>query len=655
MRNRLSIILVFSISVLLMSQFTGVNTSLLLSCENHVLDSTNLESFVVSDPFVINGTDDFLTQGFPGNGLVDTPFIIEGLTIDTTGNCIEIFNTDAYFEIRNCQLIARDNNIGMAIHLTNVTNAAIDSCELLYGNLAIHIEDSSGCRISNTEIIDSTYGVFSRYSGNIDVEDSFFDGQRDAGIGLYFTDNCTLQNNTILNAEESGFWLYESDNCYLSDNIVRNSGFPSSPFDGNGIWIGNSFNDSLVRNIFDHNKRSGIHLMNADDCLIQGNFILRNQHRGCNFEGANDVMLKENFVYLNNEIGVHLYVSHNSIIQNNTIVANQHGIAFTDTDSCDIIDNLVSLSMNDGIALDDDSTDIWVYGNIISGNYRFDGKDNGSSNNWHDGISTGNVWSNYTGPGSYVVPGFAGSIDFFPTNGDHTPPIINKTDNIDYELGNPEQRPLNWTTTDSNITLYIVNIDGEFFVSNLWNSTSEEVVVDASGLSEGVHEVLLVGIDHGGNNASSYVNVTVLPDTTLPYVEQLTDRTVAYGEVVILQWEVFDWNPVHFDILVNGVVLELGGWDKGITMILVVLNDLQAGSNEVKLVLTDLGGNVVASTVWIEVEQPPITSSPTTGNTTTPGGELPLEGLSLIITAASGAVILVVVILILRAQRQPQG
>ncbi|MGY5873610.1 MAG: hypothetical protein RTV72_15280, partial [Candidatus Thorarchaeota archaeon] len=72
-------------------------------------------------PITIDGNQNFSDtaslEGWPGDGSQSTPYIIEGFDIGVggpSGYCIDIRNTDVYFEIRSCFLTGASAGIYLA-------------------------------------------------------------------------------------------------------------------------------------------------------------------------------------------------------------------------------------------------------------------------------------------------------------------------------------------------------------------------------------------------------------------------------------------------------------------------------------------------------------------------------------------------------------
>jgi len=133
------------------------------------------------------------------------------------------------------------------------------------------------------------------------------------------------------------------------------------------------------------------------------------------------------------------------------------------------------------------------------------------------------------------------------------------------------------------------------------------------------------------------------------YVEGTSGNTI--------YWNLYDDNPFLYMIFLNGVLNDTGTWDG---------NDIYknvdghiVGLYNYTLILTDMSGNFVVSTVFVDVlsaatDTTSTTTSSTTTSTTTTGtnitGEIPLGTITIIITIGSITVIFVAIILIVKSK-----
>lgn len=104
---------------------------------------------------------------------------------------------------------------------------------------------------------------------------------------------------------------------------------------------------------------------------------------------------------------------------------------------------------------------------------------------------------------------------------DEVPPVfVYSPPTIYYSLGDTNI-VRNWTARDDFKSTYNITIDGVLVVSGNWRS--ESISFDFSGLSEGLHSVILTVLDLGGNAASSGITVVV----SAPLITQVMIVTAA--------------------------------------------------------------------------------------------------------------------------------
>ena len=92
----------------------------------------------------------------------------------------------------------------------------------------------------------------------------------------------------------------------------------------------------------------------------------------------------------------------------------------------------------------------------------------------------------------------------------------------------------NWTVTDDFKDNYTIAIDGVEIVSAAWET--DNIEFDFSGLSVGVHEVVLTVYDIGGNTLSSTVTVTVTQAPIVTYLYVIGIGSVAFIALIAIVW-----------------------------------------------------------------------------------------------------------------------
>ncbi|RLG45267.1 MAG: hypothetical protein DRN81_02175 [Thermoproteota archaeon] len=114
-----------------------------------------------SDPITVDGDSQFGLPIWGGSGTQGDPWYIEGLTINmsgTSGNCIEIRNTRAFFEIRNCVLVGGTSGYGIV--LSNVTNGGLlNNTVIGHTEYAIHLSWTHSVNLTRNTCESSFGGV----------------------------------------------------------------------------------------------------------------------------------------------------------------------------------------------------------------------------------------------------------------------------------------------------------------------------------------------------------------------------------------------------------------------------------------------------------------------------------------------------------------
>lgn len=205
------------------------------------------------EPIVINGNDDFLTGGWPGNGTEEAPYTISGLEITQTSSpCVSVSNTSAYFVITDCVL--RGANVSSfvggeidpsqfsgCVKFMSVKGGALARCTLSGFGSAVLIEGCLGTDLSLCTFTDCFYGIRIRDSSDIIVRNCTFgraEGPPDMnyyGILVEESNNCCLKSNFVtggfpeqnyeyLSLLHAGVTIIDSEECTVIQNHLVNSG-----------------------------------------------------------------------------------------------------------------------------------------------------------------------------------------------------------------------------------------------------------------------------------------------------------------------------------------------------------------------------------------------------------------------------------------------
>ncbi|OLS29044.1 MAG: hypothetical protein HeimC2_02390 [Candidatus Heimdallarchaeota archaeon LC_2] len=129
------------------------------------------------EPIYIFGNEDFVNHGFPGSGSPEDPYVIEGFSLtNPNDNLINIFDTDAYFVLRDNAINGLGSDWLWGINLYNVKNGLIE----------------------NNFITGTGTGINLGHSMNNVILNNFIDGNG-GGINLWGSRENTIEGNTITN------------------------------------------------------------------------------------------------------------------------------------------------------------------------------------------------------------------------------------------------------------------------------------------------------------------------------------------------------------------------------------------------------------------------------------------------------------------------
>lgn len=321
----------------------------------------------VHEPVLIESNQDFLTQGWPGNGTTTNPYVISGIAVNPVENkpCIDIRNTTASFTIKDCYLIS--NFYRPAIRMNAVQNALVQNCFISItkgkGIEAVNVSNSnfiknsiSGFVNTSSEVVKLTSadGIYGFRGFNNEFSDNRLSNLYQHGIRLSHMDHCTVANNMISNSR-IGVFLYNGWYCDIEYNEIFNSGHGGSLAIGNnGIEIYAGAFLSVRNNLIHHNAGYGIQT-SAWRSAITNNTIHDNELGGIFSEGSSFISITGCIVANNGGDGVAFkgwsyFHAGNCIIETSYIHHNVgSGIYFYCVDDGEAHDNRIEFNGEWGI------------------------------------------------------------------------------------------------------------------------------------------------------------------------------------------------------------------------------------------------------------------------------------------------------------------
>ncbi|MGY5881514.1 MAG: right-handed parallel beta-helix repeat-containing protein [Candidatus Thorarchaeota archaeon] len=270
---------------------------------------------------------------------------------------------------------------------------------------------------SNVEVLDGEFlqpvsGVHLAFCNNVNLMNHVIHDASRQSVKLFKSSNCTLTNIVASNAYSEGIYLDESPNCTII----------SCSLTGAAIRLDDSVDCKINGNtITDNEATSGIGIQTS-----HGSIISRNEIENCKLNGIN-VLESDNSTIMDNIIikglsdGILLAKCDSCILTNNTVKLNEgHGISLTpasnfwaNSTNCQVSGNTIFRNGMMGIHISAGISNM-IFNNMIGWNLLGNAHDEGVNNTWDDDVSIGNLWQDYSGTGTYSIPGSAGSVDRYP-------------------------------------------------------------------------------------------------------------------------------------------------------------------------------------------------------------------------------------------------
>lgn len=176
------------------------------------------------DPIVIGSNPELAQFSTGGVGTRSDPYLIGGKNILSSGTCIVIRDTTAFFKIIDCELEC-ETILVPVIQLSNVENGFVEDCYVRGGYSGIEIRNSIDCGISSSRIIAALFGISFISTTNCSISTSHIANN---GIGSTMTgaENSLLTNNSIYRNSDRGVNIeLGSDNNSIYMNKIGWNGY----------------------------------------------------------------------------------------------------------------------------------------------------------------------------------------------------------------------------------------------------------------------------------------------------------------------------------------------------------------------------------------------------------------------------------------------
>ncbi|MHA1970126.1 MAG: right-handed parallel beta-helix repeat-containing protein, partial [Candidatus Hodarchaeales archaeon] len=211
----------------------------------------------------------------------------------------------------------------------------------------IILVNCSYLEVSHHTFSNVTTGVVTAFCRNVTIlSNNLSNLSGYMGIGLFYSINCTVVNNSLSGCIRWGIHVLMSSNITLVNNSVFNSRW-------SGIFVENAFFATLSGNNCSFNQQSGIQFFNISFSYIVGNTCAENFWSGIEVWKSTNTTFADNRVH--EQSGLSHFDSSNNDFSNNVFINNQRrGVFFLDSFDLNFSGNI--LSMLGGTALRIDSS-----------------------------------------------------------------------------------------------------------------------------------------------------------------------------------------------------------------------------------------------------------------------------------------------------------
>jgi parallel beta-helix repeat protein len=185
--------------------------------------------YIPHDPFRIDNDAEFVSmagsEGWAGNGLPGSPYIIEGYDINGSGYgyCIYIGNTTVHFEVKDSYLHEANGHVVS----TYVKNSGI----LMY-----YVQNGT---ISNNTISNNVYGIYLYSSDGNTIVNNIASRNSEIGLTFTYSSSNAIGNNTSTK-NFLGMTLHTSHSNKIANNTVSSN-------NGWGIHVYSSINNKTTQ------------------------------------------------------------------------------------------------------------------------------------------------------------------------------------------------------------------------------------------------------------------------------------------------------------------------------------------------------------------------------------------------------------------------
>jgi parallel beta-helix repeat protein len=303
-------------------------------------------------PILINGTGDFVAQGWPGAGTQASPYRISSLNItrDVGLRCIDIMNTQTYFKIEDC--FVNQGSQLEAIRFTNTSHGAIDY-STIYGQdvvsatgAAITLNDANNTVVDHIESYGrGALGIQASNSYHLTCSRSVFDSADYRALLVQYSDYLTVLGCEFYNYNPSWYCTYVnqvnhtsvSNSRFYADGTVAgiamqssyyssiSDSYISAPSAGDGLYL-TTCPGIVLSNITAESADFGIFISNSPGLSLADAHVSGSSNYGIEIQNSPNSTLADSDIYDSGTYGLYLLGCQNTSINTVSVDTANEGI-----------------------------------------------------------------------------------------------------------------------------------------------------------------------------------------------------------------------------------------------------------------------------------------------------------------------------------------
>ncbi len=282
----------------------------------------------IHNPIRINNDSEFASfiekEHLAGDGSETSPYEISGYNIDAygAGDAIYIGNTTVHFIVDECHLYnatyqSSPYTYGAGITLYNVMNGTISKVKAEDEYAGIFLRDSSNVTGEENFIRNITYGIYAEgyhtKARNITFSHNAIELAQDEGTYVYWAENLTVDNNTILNSPSAyGIFLYYVDHSIVENNTVDTA--------LNGILIEDTSYNTYRGNVINNTSAEGIYTYESEHERFEENTILNLDDVGIEMDESYYMTFIKNYIQTVKGFYTGIRIEGGDVLYSNTLV-----------------------------------------------------------------------------------------------------------------------------------------------------------------------------------------------------------------------------------------------------------------------------------------------------------------------------------------------